>query len=300
MSRTTAFAYREWIDHAQCRNVGDLSLLESAYFGALRLGLKTVGQLSDGVRLGFETGFDSGQSLEYAYANRPGGRFGVGRWIDRAYLNRRGLRALRRRRVHLQAFLETAIRERLATHGRAHVRDLAAGTGHIVLDVLASLPDPGHVTATLCDVDPTCVRHAADAAAARKLSDRVACVSGDAYSSCPGVSDGPAADIAVVSGLYEWCDDDERVARSLETLAERAAPDATLLYTGMPRHPDRRKIAATLPGRGGRRLALADRPQTRLDALVRRAGFEPGETRADRWRIFTVTRAKKNPGAGRG
>jgi hypothetical protein len=35
-----------------------------------------LGGLSDGVKLGFDTGFDSGSTLDYVYATRPPARAG--------------------------------------------------------------------------------------------------------------------------------------------------------------------------------------------------------------------------------
>src|SRR3970282_1803867 len=57
------------------------------YFGCLKLLLKTVGRLSEGIRLGWRSGFDSGQSLDYVYANTPRGITPLGRLLDRIYLN---------------------------------------------------------------------------------------------------------------------------------------------------------------------------------------------------------------------
>ena len=48
------------------------SLDDIAYRG-LRYGMKLLGTQSTGVRLGFETGFDSGRTLDYVYRNQPQG-----------------------------------------------------------------------------------------------------------------------------------------------------------------------------------------------------------------------------------
>jgi alpha-beta hydrolase superfamily lysophospholipase len=62
----------------------------SLSFGLQRLMLNTLGMLSRGVRLGWQTGFDSGATLDYVYANKPQGITALGRFIDNCYLNTPG------------------------------------------------------------------------------------------------------------------------------------------------------------------------------------------------------------------
>lgn len=56
------------------------------------LGMQTVGRLSKGVRVGWKSGFDSGELLDHVYRNNPEGVSPFGRWIDRVYLNSPGWR----------------------------------------------------------------------------------------------------------------------------------------------------------------------------------------------------------------
>lgn len=59
-------------------------------------------QLSAGVKLGFDSGFDSGSTLDHVYRHQPTGHTAVGRMIDRNYLNSIGWRGFRQRKVHLE------------------------------------------------------------------------------------------------------------------------------------------------------------------------------------------------------
>ena len=56
--------------------------------------LRSVGRLSDGVRLGWRVGFDSGAMMDYVYRNRAAGITPLGRAIDRLYLNSVGWRGI--------------------------------------------------------------------------------------------------------------------------------------------------------------------------------------------------------------
>ena len=64
-------------------------------FAAQRLAMGTLLRVSQGVRIGRETGFDSGQSLDYVYENQPRGLSSLGRVIDRQYLGAIGWRGIR-------------------------------------------------------------------------------------------------------------------------------------------------------------------------------------------------------------
>ena len=64
--------------------------------------MKIGGLFSEGVRLGHETGFDSGSTLDYVYRNQPAGTGPLGRLIDRQYLESIGWRGIRQRKLHLE------------------------------------------------------------------------------------------------------------------------------------------------------------------------------------------------------
>ena len=56
-----------------------------------RFFLKAISPLSRGIALGWRHGFDSGESLDYVYTNRPNSL------VDRIYLNSPGWRGIRQR-----------------------------------------------------------------------------------------------------------------------------------------------------------------------------------------------------------
>src|SRR5207249_2195976 len=101
-----------------------------------RLFMKKFGRLSAGIALGWRYGFDSGQSLDHVYRNRPVGVTSLGRLIDRVYLNTIGWRGIRQRRANLQKALEETA-QRLAKSGETVcVVDIAAGPGRYLLEAL--------------------------------------------------------------------------------------------------------------------------------------------------------------------
>lgn len=258
---------------------------------AVRGAMKVGGRHSDGIRLGFSSGFDSGLTLDYVYANRPRGLTPIGRLIDRSYLESIGWRGIRQRRVNLEKLLRRAMRE-VHDDGRpVHILDIAAGPGRYVLETLAASEIPA--TATLRDYKVANVEAATRLAAELKLSGRVRAKHGDAFDRDALASITPRPTIAIVSGLYELFPDNSPLRKSLAGLAEAIEPGGYLIYTCQPWHPQLEFIARALPNREGRPWVMRRRTQAEMDALVRAAGFEKVAQEIDRWGIFTVALARR-------
>ena len=71
--------------------------------------MQTLGRCSDGIRLGGDTGFDSGSSLDYVYRNRPSGWSPLGKLIDWFYLNSPGWSGIRIRKQCLEDLICKAV-----------------------------------------------------------------------------------------------------------------------------------------------------------------------------------------------
>lgn len=84
--------------------------------------------LSDGVKLGFDTGFDSGSTLDYVYRNTPTGKGGLGRMIDTNYLNSIGWRGIRQRKLNVEELLRLAMAKLRAEDREVRIVDIAAAT----------------------------------------------------------------------------------------------------------------------------------------------------------------------------
>src|SRR5574337_1250594 len=186
-------------------------------FALQRLLLKTVGRLSDGVRLGWRTGFDSGATLDYVYENRPRGITPLGRLIDRRYLDSIGWRGIRRRKIHLEKALQESIGALRAEQKPVRVLDIAAGHGRYVLETLQKLPGM-EISARLQDWDPRNVEAGRELARRMNLSG-VTHARGDAYDREALVAIVPRPTIAIVSGLYELFADNALISASLAGLS---------------------------------------------------------------------------------
>jgi alpha-beta hydrolase superfamily lysophospholipase len=272
-------------------------------YGAFGLFLRTLGRASDGIRLGWQSGFNSGRTLDYVYRNQPAGITPIGRFIDRQYLNGIGWRGIRARR----RLLERAVLQAIETHanppacantgsahantGTVHLMDVAAGAGRYLLETLTQC-DRLDVDADLRDIDSANLLEGESIARTLGLVN-VRFVKADAFD--PTALDGcsPRPHIAVVSGLYELFPDNRMVLRSLEGLARAVRAGGTLIYTNQPWHPQLELIARGLCNRDGTPWVMRRRTQAEMDDLVRAAGFEKVQTEIDRWGMFTVSIARR-------
>ncbi|MEM6853528.1 MAG: bifunctional alpha/beta hydrolase/class I SAM-dependent methyltransferase [Planctomycetota bacterium] len=267
---------------------------KNVFFVTQTAALKTLGRTSRGVRLGFATGFDSGQSLDYVYENRAQGSLGVGRLIDRAYLDALGWRGIRQRRLHLRDLIGRALKAAAADRPEddgVHLLDIAAGCGRYTLEAIQAVKGV-NVTATLRDLDPDNLVLAEQHAQTLHVPG-ITTTAGDAFDADALARITPTPDVAVVSGLYELFPENAPILASLQGLAEGLSEKGYLIYTGQPWHPQVEMIARTLPSHRGRSWVMRRRTQAELDQLVRAAGFEKVDSLVDEWGIFTVSMARK-------
>jgi SAM-dependent methyltransferase len=259
----------------------------------MRAGMRTVGRLSEGVRIGIRDGFDSGVMLDHVYRDKPSGLTPIGRAIDRNYLNAIGWRGIRVRGDNLKAMLDKLIREQ---HGRGlsvHVVDVAAGPGRYVLEVLKALPPEIHATATLRDYKTANLDAARKLAAELGLSERVTIVAGDAFDRAGLAMVEPKPTIGIVSGLFELFPENAPLRQTLGGLFDAIVPGGALLYTCQPWHPQVELIARTLTNREGQPWIMRRRTQEEMDQLARAAGFKKRDQRIDDWGIFSVALAER-------
>ena len=72
--------------------------LRGLWWALYRAGMRLGARWSEGLRIGQETGYDSGSTLDYVYQNEPRGSNFIGKLYDRHYLNAIGWRGIRQRK----------------------------------------------------------------------------------------------------------------------------------------------------------------------------------------------------------
>lgn len=261
-----------------------------AYYRLTSAGIRALSLLSPGIRLGWRTGFDSGQMLDYAYENRAHGIPVLTRWIERIFLANVGWRAVRRRKQHMEKVLREAIQTILATGQPARLLDVAAGPGRYVLEAIRATSG-AKISALLRD------NTQANLDDGRKLADTLGLKDvtfewGDAFDERSLAAVQPSPNLAIACGLYELFGDNRQVLCSLRGLAAGLQTGGYLIYTNQPWHPNLEMLARTLTNRDGAPLVMRRRTQEEMDDLVRAVGFEKIGMEIDEFGVFTVSLAR--------
>lgn len=254
--------------------------------------IRSIGRrISEGIRIGCETGFDSGISLDYVYDNEAQGKSAIGRLIDRSYLDAAGWKGIRERRRHIAEMLREAAQQLIGEGKPVRILDLATGCGRYVLDALVELKDQD-VTAQLRDWETRNLEQGRESAKALGLQN-VLFEQGDAFDRESILAASPLPNVVIVSGLYELFPSNDMLMASLQGIAAVLEDGGCLLYTCQPWHPQVEMIARTLTNRDGVPWIMRRRTQAEMDELVRSVGLQKQAMRIDEYGIFTVSVARK-------
>ena len=264
-----------------------------AFWATYRASLKLGSRWSEGLRIGQETGFDSGSTLDYVYRNQPQGSNAFGVWVDKYYLNAIGWRGIRQRKVNIGKAIQTASAKLREAGKPVHVLDIASGHGRYVLDALTAdtLPD----SVRLRDYSPINVEAGRKLIAERGLQNTVTFNEVNAYDRANYHDLQPRPTLGIVSGLHELFADNDLILNSLYGFGEAIETGGYLIYTGQPWHPQLEMIARALTSHkaGSPNWVMRRRSQQEMDQLVEKAGFEKIHQWIDEDGIFTVSLAVK-------
>jgi hypothetical protein len=253
-------------------------------FAVLRGASRAGALLSEGLRIGYRHGFDSGPFMNHVYANRPSGRTALGRAIDRRLLRRRTCVAFRDIRALAEHAVFDALREERAA--APVVADLAAGPAPYLLTALTRQP---RARAIVGDTDPDALDQARRAADALGLTDRVTFVRADAFDRDALEALRPSPDVVVELGLYGIYHDDALIERHMHDLATLVAP-RQIVFNVQTRNPEIEHIARVWVNHEGGRCVWRLRPVDQILEWAGAAGYEPAAVESDRYGIYRVVR----------
>jgi precorrin-6B methylase 2 len=253
-------------------------------FAALRACSRAGALLSDGLRIGYRHGFDSGPFMAHVYANRPSGRTALGRAIDRRLLGRRTCVAFR----DIRALAERAVFDAMRAERAPSpvVADLAAGSAPYLLSALTRHT---RARAILADTDPEALAAARRDAEALGVADRVQFVQASAFDRDALQRLRPSPDVVVELGLYGIYHDDAIIERHFQDLAGIVSP-SQIVFNVQTRNPEIEHIARVWVNHQGGRCVWRLRPVEQLLEWARDAGYEPAAVEADRFDIYRVVR----------
>lgn len=260
------------------------------YYQVMRWSLNTIGRLSQGIRIGWRYGFDSGVMLEYVYRNQPHGMTPLGWLIDWFYLNSQGWRGIRQRGRLLKSILNQVLQAYYEQSQPVILLDVACGGGRYDLEVLRTFPREA-IAATLRDYKLENVTKARQLAAQMDITAQIE--QADAFNDQDLNQVQPRPQVIVVSGLHEILPDDPLIRHHFQQLYRILAPSGTLVFTIQPVHPQLEMIARVLPSHTGRPWVMRLRPWELTRQWAEQAGFNNFQVHMEPNQIFGVVTAQK-------
>lgn len=256
-------------------------------FAALAVVNRAGALVSDGLRIGYRHGFDSGPFMAHVYADRPTGRTAIGRTVDRRLLRGRTCVAFRDAR----ALAEQALLDAIDACPRdvPVAADLAAGSAPYLLRALALRPGARAIAG---DIDRAALAELRAAADRLGVSDRLRLLHADAFDRAAlaalAAPELPP-DVVVELGLYGIYHDDALIERHFADLAELVDP-GQIVFNVQTRNPEIEHIARVWRNAAGERCVWRLRPLERILGYATAAGYRPASIAADRFGIYRVVR----------
>jgi Putative methyltransferase len=253
-------------------------------FRALSAASRAGALLSEGLRTGYEHGFDSGPFMAHIYANQPRGRTSAGVTLDRRLLMRATCQAFREIRELARLAIDDAVRA--DPRPAPVIADLAAGPAPYLFAALRAHPD---ARAILCDIDPVALDQARAEAARLRLGERTEFVRASAFDRDALAALAPHPRIVVELGLYGIYHDDALIERHFRDLAETVNPDQ-IVFNVQTENPEIEYIARVWRDHRGQRCVWRLRPLELILEWAGAAGYEPASIAADSHQIYRVGR----------
>lgn len=259
---------------------------EKISFGIQKFMLNRLGWLSRGMSVGLQHGFDSGPSLDYVYKNEAAGKLGIGKLMDRCYLNEIGWRGIRERKKNLLSL----VRERISSSKKSiKILDIAGGVGNYLFDIKREFPDTEILINEFKEENIKAGEKVIEENGWENIKfSNLDCFKFETYKSINFTPD-----IVIISGIFELFNNNEMLNEAVKGAAEILKEDGCIIYTGQPWHPQLHKIAFVLNNHREKDWVMRRRGQKELDNIFKYNGLEKREMLIDNFGIFTVSLAEK-------
>lgn len=264
---------------------GLIPTTEKWYYKFQKWALANVGVLSKGMSVGLKYGFDSGISLDYIYRNNPQGKFGIGKMIDKNYLNAIGWRGIRIRKKHLLQQLEKAIQTLQEKGEKVKILDIAGGTGNYLFDIKEKYSE---VEIVINDFVKSNIEKGEKILQEKGYQNmkftNYNCFDSETYKKLNF-----SPNITIISGIFELFGDNNLVNKAVKGVVEISEPDGFLIYTGQPWHPQLKTIAFVLKSHQDKDWVMRRRSQNELDRIFTSNSVKKETMLIDNFGIFTVS-----------
>jgi SAM-dependent methyltransferase len=239
--------------------------------------------------MSFKYGFISGKMLDYIYANKPSGSWGIGILLDKIFLSHPGWQVIRRRKENLEDQLEQAINKKLKVQKAVSIIDVASGPAQYIIDVLQKFKGAG--ISVLCrDFDERWVDEGKQKALAADLPN-IKFEQADAFEPGDFKYLKENFDIAVSSGFYDWINDDELIKKSMRIIRDVLKPGGLFVFSNQSGHVDLKMVEEIFVDFNKNPLRMKVSPATLMNQWAMEAGFDVIRTVSDAYGHYSVSLA---------
>lgn len=258
------------------------------YYKIMQVLLEGVGNLSDGIKIGNTYGYDSGVMLDYVYKNEPSGKFGIGKIIDKIYLNSIGWRGIRNRKVLIEDMLKSVVSDELKEKEKLRYLDMACGGGEYDIQTIKEA-GADKFDALLRDYKEENIQKAKTNAKNAGLED-IRFQRADAFDK-ENYKD--TWDIVVSSGFWEIIEDDNLVKSCLINASKSLEIGGSFIFTIQPNHPQLEFIGRVLRSNTGEMWTMRLRSLDLYKKWMEEANLKYVSHTLEEYGIFGVVHAKK-------
>lgn len=252
--------------------------------------LNTIGKISKGMEIGLKHGFDSGASLDYVYHNQPQGKLGVGKMMDKNYLEAIGWTGIRIRKQHLIQFLEQKIKSLQQEGRKVKILDIAGGTGNYLFDIKEKYPEVEIVVNEFVKANI----EIGEKVIQEKKYQNIRFTNFDCFNPETYKKLNFEPNITIVSGILELFGDNEMASKAIQGVNSISEKNSFIVYTGQPWHPQLKMIAYVLNNHQNKDWIMRRRSQKELDRMMIFNNIQKENMLIDDFGIFTVSSGKVN------
>lgn len=268
-----------------------LGFLKRLQIQLLRLGVYSLGQWSNGIRLATKEGFISGKMLEYVYANNPQGKNALGKMIDKLFIRNEGWEDVRKRKNNLVDVLEYGINSVLQNNETVRICDIASGPADYILEVLCKYRDK-KIEAELRDLDSRWLDDAKTKAEKLGIAEMITTKTANALDPSDFIFD-TIPDMIVSSGFYDWFENDSDVIDSMKLIYQTLQTGGFFAFTNQSGHIDLTLINGVFTDFNQKELKMKVRKAELVNHWAEMTGFKIIQTKTDNKQRYSVTLAQK-------
>ncbi|MBN3040190.1 MAG: class I SAM-dependent methyltransferase family protein [Candidatus Omnitrophica bacterium] len=251
--------------------------------------IRSVGRLSTGIRICLESGLTSGRMLDYIYENKPSGRLGIGKIIDKIYLRHPDWQAIRIRKDSVSGYITETILNNRKENSPTAILDIAAGFARYILEALEKVGQEN--TEVIClDTNQQYPKEVKERFQKRGFHIRYenkSAFDNDFIKSLV------SPNLVISSGFYDWIVDDKPVEDSIKIVYEILRPGGCFVLTGQGKHPDLELTTKAFIDFKKEPLKMKMRQPEVIKSLLEKAGFKNIKHTTDKWGYYYTIKGEK-------